>query len=187
MSTSSGSSSDRNPVEALADDFLRRQRGGERPTLEEYCSRFPALADDIRDVFPVLIRMEDLRSDGPDDSTGGLAVHTVTRLERLGDYRILREVGRGGMGVVYEAEQESLGRRVALKVLPDSALADAQQVQRFHARRGRPRAAPHQHRAGLRRGPGRRPSLLRHAVHPRHGPGRRPGRIAPAAAGRRDC
>ena len=36
------SSSDRNPVEALADDFLRRQRGGERPTLEEYCSRFPA-------------------------------------------------------------------------------------------------------------------------------------------------
>ena len=124
-------SSDRNPVEALADEFLQRQRSGERPTLEEYCRRFPDLADDIRDVFPVLIRMEDLRSDGPDESTGGMAVHTATRLERLGDYRILREVGRGGMGVVYEAEQESLVRRVALKVLPDSALADAQQVLRF--------------------------------------------------------
>ena len=131
MSTSSGASSDRNPVEALADDFLRRQRGGERPTLEEYCRRHPELADDIREVFPVLIRIEDLRSDGPDDSTGGLAVHTATRLERVGDYRILREVGRGGMGVVYEAEQESLGRRVALKVLPDAALSDAQQVLRF--------------------------------------------------------
>ncbi len=79
--TDSSSSSDRNPVEALADDFLLRQRRGERPTLEEYCRRNPEFADEIREVFPVLIRMEDLRSDGPDDSTGGMAVHTATRLE----------------------------------------------------------------------------------------------------------
>ena len=70
--TASSTSQDRNPVEALADDFLRRQRGGERPTLEDYCRRHPELADEIREVFPVLIRMEDLRSDGPDDSTGGV-------------------------------------------------------------------------------------------------------------------
>jgi hypothetical protein len=57
----SPSNGERNPVEALADDFLRRQRGGERPTLEEYCRRHPELADEIREVFPVLIRMEDLR------------------------------------------------------------------------------------------------------------------------------
>jgi serine/threonine protein kinase len=129
--TASSLGTDRHPVEALADEFLNRQRGGERPTLDEYCRRHPELADEIREVFPVLIRMEDLRSDGTDDITGALAVHTAIRLERLGDYRILREVGRGGMGVVYEAEQESLGRRVALKVLPDTALSDATQVLRF--------------------------------------------------------
>jgi serine/threonine protein kinase len=49
----------------------------------------------------------------------------------FGDFRLLREVGRGGMGVVYEAEQISLGRRVALKVLPFAATLNARQLQRF--------------------------------------------------------
>src|SRR5262249_47604015 len=49
----------------------------------------------------------------------------------LGDFRIVREVGRGGMGVVYEAVQLSLGRRVALKTLPFAAALDGRQLQRF--------------------------------------------------------
>src|SRR5207248_254630 len=49
----------------------------------------------------------------------------------LGDFRIIREIARGGMGIVYEAEQISLGRRVALKVLPFAATLDPKQLQRF--------------------------------------------------------
>src|SRR5207249_10872308 len=54
-----------------------------------------------------------------------------SELGQIGEFRLLREVGRGGMGVVYEAVQLSLGRRVALKVLPFAAALDAKQLQRF--------------------------------------------------------
>src|SRR6266487_6423155 len=49
----------------------------------------------------------------------------------LGDFKLIREIGRGGMGVVYEAVQLSLGRRVAVKVLPFAATLDARHLQRF--------------------------------------------------------
>jgi serine/threonine protein kinase/Tfp pilus assembly protein PilF len=64
-------------------------------------------------------------------SPAGADSPEVPTSDRLGDYRILREVGRGSMGVVYEAEQVSLGRRVALKVLPFASAIDPRQRQRF--------------------------------------------------------
>src|SRR5262245_43438572 len=128
------SSSDRNPVEELAEEFLERFRRGERPTLTEYTSRYPELAAQIRDLFPALVLMEDVRP-GAADATGsfygGTMVTEGRKRERLGEYRLLREVGRGGMGVVYEALQESVGRHVALKVLPGHALADPSYLERF--------------------------------------------------------
>ena len=66
------SSDARNPVQLLAEDFLDRKRRGERPTLREYLERHPELAEEIRDLFPALLMMEDLgaSSDAP---TGSLA------------------------------------------------------------------------------------------------------------------
>ena len=73
-------------------------------------------------------------------------VPSVVREQRLGDYRILREIGRGGMGVVYEAEQISLGRRVALKVLPRQVSGDRMVQERF---RREARAAARLHHTNI--------------------------------------
>jgi serine/threonine-protein kinase len=127
-------SSERDPVEQLAEEFVERHRRGERPGLSEYTDRYPQFADAIRALFPALVQLEQLKP-GSRDATGSYQAGTTQteakRLECLGDFRILREVGRGGMGIVYEAEQISLGRHVALKVLPHHTLLDPRHLQRF--------------------------------------------------------
>jgi hypothetical protein len=121
-------SSDRNPVEELAEEFIARYRRGERPALSEYTARRPDLSEQIRDLFPALVMMEDVR---PVEGETAADRDPLPVLDQVGDFRIIREIGRGGMGIVYEAEQVSLGRHVALKVLPTSALLDPRKLQRF--------------------------------------------------------
>ena len=130
MSTSSSESRSGLVLE-LAEEFLDRYRAGQRPALKEYIDRHPDLAGEIREVFPAMAMMEHIAlADETIDADQPEAI-AVPHLEQLGDYRVLREVGRGGMGVVYEAEQVSLGRHVALKVLPPQSLKDVKQRRRF--------------------------------------------------------
>ena len=183
------SSSPSGRVAVLAESFLDRYRKGERPALAEYTDRYPELADEIRLVFPAMVEMERLGPlPGAADPTGPFADGEPAdgpAIRQIGDYLVLREIGRGGMGVVYEAEQASLGRHVALKVLPGHARLDAKLRERFRREaRAAAQAAPHQHRAGLRRRRARGDALLRHAVHPGAGAGRGPGRAPPAPSPR---
>jgi serine/threonine protein kinase/WD40 repeat protein len=134
------------PVGKLAEAFLARYRRGERPPLSEYTSQYPELADQIRDLFPSLVMLEEL---GSVDATpiGPFASGTgKAKPEQLGEYRILREVGRGGMGIVYEAVQETLGRHVALKVLTSHALLPSTHLERF---RREARAAARLHHTNI--------------------------------------
>ena len=95
-------SQDRNPVEVLADEFVERFRSGERPTLAEYTDKYPDLADEISELFPLLVEMEDARSSDDSSSQSTLVGTQTPELKQLGDYRIIREVGRGGMSASRE-------------------------------------------------------------------------------------
>jgi tetratricopeptide (TPR) repeat protein len=114
-------------VARVADEFMERQKRGERPDVEEYAARHPQAAELLRKVLAALDVVGASLAAGPsaEPCEGGVA-------GTLGDFRIVREVGRGGMGIVYEAEQISLRRRVALKVLPFAGTLDPKQLQRFH-------------------------------------------------------
>src|SRR5262245_9402354 len=143
MSTNTRSA-DYGRFEELAEEFAARFRRGERPGLQEYIDRCPDLAEEIRELFPALVEVERVKEDQPArpgaaevagalPAVGRVGEVAAARLPlgQLGDYRVLREVGRGGMGVVYEAEQVSLGRRVALKVLPRQVSSDLKTLARF--------------------------------------------------------
>ena len=125
-----GADSECDPLDVLVDDFVRRYRRGESPTIGEYAARHPELGDSIRRTFAAALVLEKVKSDALSPRSDALSVAPDAAPTRLGEYRIIREIARGGMGVVYEAEQETLGRRVALKVLYRASLSPAA-LQRF--------------------------------------------------------
>lgn len=124
------STAPRRELAAILEAYLADLERGERVDRDRLLAAHPEWADELRPYLDSLHKLHaatrDLRSlrGVPGETTGNGA-------KQIGDYRILREVGRGGMGVVYEAHQVSLNRRVALKILPFAAVLDERQIARF--------------------------------------------------------
>jgi serine/threonine protein kinase len=123
-------------VMELVESFLSRLQTGESVTIESFVSEHAEYADQLRDILPAVDALNDLGL----SVTGG----TLSRMSAsdriaepkplqgvLGDFRIGPEIGRGGMSIVYDAEQISLSRRVALKMLPLAAAIDERRIRRF--------------------------------------------------------
>jgi serine/threonine protein kinase/WD40 repeat protein len=97
---------------------------------QHYESEWPQYVAELRSLAPALEAMAALRSSDQTVLGGDRDDHLAAQ-GTLGDFRLIKEIGRGGMGIVYEAEQISLGRCVALKVLPFAAMMEPRQLQRF--------------------------------------------------------
>ena len=122
-------------VGPVVEAFLDRFRRGERPSLSDLVARHPQMAEDLRKIIPALVELEQIGgSTGSFSGSGADGAGSVigNHPESLGDYRILRQIGGGGMGVVYEAEHGSLKSRVALKVMHPRIRNDKKFLRRFH-------------------------------------------------------
>jgi eukaryotic-like serine/threonine-protein kinase len=128
--SASGESTERDPLDLLVEEFLGRHRKGEVMDVDAFAALHPAHGTELRELLPTLQALEQVKREK--ESTGGKRARvSLPAMQQLGDFKIVRELGRGGMGVVFEAVQESLGRKVALKVLPQASLLTGSQLQRF--------------------------------------------------------
>lgn len=130
----------------LVEEITQAVEAGQQVDLEAYLIAFPGYAEELRHLFPAVQALGRLGGSAQDLAITPVANVTLGEVTGiLADFRILREVGRGGMGVVYEALQTSLDRRVALKVLPFAATMDPRQLQRFHNEARAAASLQHEH------------------------------------------
>ena len=103
---------DLHKIEKLGEEFFRR-RQSDGLSIDSFCGYHPEVAKELRDYLEAMDIIQQVKP----VANANLQTHQLTDFPSINDYKIIREIGRGGMGVVYEAEQISLSRRVALKTI----------------------------------------------------------------------
>ena len=117
-------------LDELVEELCDMLQSGTAIDVDELVDRYPHLAERIREICPALVALNGLDREIGDERQTDDSTKIIDRQE-LGDFRLIRQIGRGGMGVVYEAEQLSIPRKVALKILPLASLVDHRALQRF--------------------------------------------------------
>lgn len=133
MSSSSDSSSSR--FDQVLADYLRRCDDGEDVDREAFIAKHPDLADELREYFETEEKFGRVGAGHLDEtlaSDSGLTVKPTDVVRYFGDYEILEEIARGGMGVVFKARQAKLNRIVAIKMILSGQLATEADVERFY-------------------------------------------------------
>ena len=112
-------------LEEIAAQFLERREAGEALAIEDFAAEYPEYADELRQLLELMADMDRVKPDP--------ALETAPERTNLpdSDYRLIRKIGSGGMGVVFEAVQVSLNRRVAVKLLNSALLTNAEQRTQF--------------------------------------------------------
>jgi hypothetical protein len=115
----------------ILDEYLAEMESGLPPDADSLLREHPELADELSSCLESLQLVHDATRNLRTAHGAEKPKPAVPRAKRIGEYRLIREIGRGGMGIVYEAHQDSLNRRVALKILPFAAVLDQRQIARF--------------------------------------------------------
>ena len=118
---------------SLLDRVLESSRGGSTEVLEAIIHEYPELATELRELWATMQIAEDFASvselfDEHSAADSSISSSVASPPQDCGDYELLGEIGRGGMGVVYRARQKSLDRIVALKMILRGDLASSADV-----------------------------------------------------------
>jgi serine/threonine protein kinase len=119
-------------LEDIVEQFTAEIRAGQSPSVQQFVEQNPTHAEELPDLLSSVAMIEGLKNYSPNSSVPDQQFIDIDVPDFLGEYRIVREIGRGGMGIVFEAVHETLGRRVAIKVMTVGLISNTKHLERFH-------------------------------------------------------